>query len=114
MTTLYRAYDAADRLLYVGITDGPVSLRLDQHRRNLGYGKPNNTGWPVHMATVLVKHYPDRAAGMAAESAAIRDEDPVFNLAGRPPERFWRWMIAYPDRHAGEITPRKSPNTSAR
>jgi hypothetical protein len=41
---------------------------------------------------------------MAAESAAIRDEDPVFNVAGRTRERFSRWMVAHPDRHADDIT----------
>ena len=39
-----------------------------------------------------------------AELAAIRDEDPVFNLKRRAGERYMQWMMAYPDRHAADIT----------
>ena len=37
----------------------------------------------------------------------IRDEDPVFNLKGRACERYMQWMMAYPDRHADDITTRE-------
>jgi hypothetical protein len=98
-TTLYRAYDADHRLLYVGITDKLVTERLLQHR---AYWR---VGWVEHVTAVHVRHYDDRAVAAAAESVAIRDEDPVFNLAGRPIERSDAWMVAYPDRHADDIIP---------
>jgi GIY-YIG catalytic domain len=94
MTTLYRAYDAADRLLYVGIADKLVTERLLQHSSPgsfIGHWILNGDsligarwggGWTDDMTTVRVKHYDDRKAAMAAESAAIRDEHPLFNRSG--------------------------------
>jgi hypothetical protein len=73
--------------------------RLEEHQA-LGY----RDTWHHHIATLRFTRYDDRATAMAAESAAIGDEDPVFNIAGRPRERFIRWMVAYPDRHADDIT----------
>ena len=51
--------------------------------------------------------YSDREMAADAELAAIRDEDPVFNLKGRACERYMQWMMAYPDRHADDITTRE-------
>ncbi len=99
-TTLYRAYDAADRLLYVGITDRLFFERLAEHSALY----PVGGGWTDYMTTVRFTRYDDRKTAMAAESAAIRGEDPVFNRHGRPFERLQRWMVAYPDRHADDIT----------
>jgi hypothetical protein len=94
MTTLYRIYDGADRLLYVGIADS-VFDRLGRH---------TGARWTAYAAKVTLARYADRKAAAAAELAAIRDEDPVWNLAGRPFERHMQWMIAYPDRHADDIS----------
>jgi predicted GIY-YIG superfamily endonuclease len=93
-TTLYRVYDNADRLIYVGISER-VFDRLGQHTRD---------GWTVYAVKVTLQRYTDREAAAAAEGAAIRDEDPVWNLRGRPFERHMQWMIAYPDRHADDIS----------
>jgi hypothetical protein len=88
-TTLYRAYDAEDRLLYVGISDG-VFDRFGQH----GQG----SCWAVHAVKITLERYADREAASAAELSAIRTEDPVWNSQGRPMDRFMKWMVAYPDR----------------
>jgi predicted GIY-YIG superfamily endonuclease len=94
-TTLYRAYDAAGRLLYVGITDKLVTARLIQHALR------DRRGFTAHMAAVHVTRYSDRETAIAAESAVIRDENPVFNVAGRPSDHQW---VAYPDRYADDAT----------
>ncbi len=97
-TTLYRVYDAADRLLYVGITEGAF-LRLGAHA--------DNAAWAAHAATITLERYGDRETAAAAELSEIRDEDPVWNINGRPYERFVQWMAAYPDKHADEIDTEK-------
>jgi hypothetical protein len=87
-TTLYRAYDARDRLLYVGISDGEF-IRLAQHAAS--------APWTMYAATITLKRYVRRADAEQAERAAILDEDPVWNVKGRPLARFYQWMAAYPD-----------------
>jgi hypothetical protein len=54
-----------------------------------------------------LQRYSDREMAADAELAAIRDEDPVINLKGRACERYMQWMMAYPDRHADDITTRE-------
>jgi hypothetical protein len=93
-TTLYRTYDADGRLLYVGISDG-VFLRLGAHTEH--------SQWAAHAATITLQRYDDRQTAAAAELLAIRDEDPVWNMHGRPVDRFIRWMMAYPGRHADDV-----------
>lgn len=68
---LYRLYDAAGKLLYVGISLSAPS-RFGQHR-----DKP----WHQQVATMTVETLPDRGAAVAAEIAAIKAERPLFNLA---------------------------------
>lgn len=87
-TTLYRAYDDRDRLLYVGISDGEF-IRLAQHEAN--------SPWTVYAVKVTLARYTLRADAEAAEQAAIAGEDPVWNVRGRPTARFLQWMAAYPD-----------------
>lgn len=70
-TSLYRFFDAAGTLLYVGITNH-LPRRLGQH----GEDKP----WFAQASTVTVEHYPDRAAALTAETAAITGERPVYNV----------------------------------
>lgn len=93
-TTLYRAYDDAGRLLYVGIAGSPFA-RLGQH---------NGAGWTRHAVSITLERHEDREAAAAAELAAIRTEDPVWNMSGRPMDRHFKWMLAYPKRHADEVT----------
>lgn len=95
MTILYRAYDDADRLLYVGISDD-VFDRLGQHRRC-------GAAWTRHTARLTFERHETREAAATAELAAIRGEDPVFNIAGRPYERWMQWAAAYPVAHADDI-----------
>ena len=92
-TTLYRVYDTADGLLYVGISDGPF-LRLSAHA---------SAGWAAHAAKITLKQYSDRETAASAELSAIQGEDPVWNMAGRPHERFMQWMAAYPDKNPDDI-----------
>lgn len=70
-TTLYRFYDAHDRLLYVGISErGPE--RWKAHRKE----KP----WWTDVARTTTEHYGDRQAALDAERAAIIAEQPLHNV----------------------------------
>lgn len=86
-TTLYRAYDDRDRLLYVGISDGEF-IRLAQHAAS--------APWTVYAVKITLKRYALRSVAEAAEREAIATEDPVWNYAGRPAARYLQWMAAYP------------------
>jgi hypothetical protein len=70
-TCVYRAYDADGNLLYVGIS---MSLdgRLTKHRR---------AAWWPEVEEITVQWFDGREAAKAAERAAIRDENPIYNLA---------------------------------
>jgi DNA-binding transcriptional regulator YiaG len=70
---LYRHFDDAGTLLYVGI--GLCSIgRLSQHRRS--------AHWFRRITRVEIQHFADEQSAMAAEAAAIRDERPLFNKRG--------------------------------
>lgn len=73
---LYRMHDEHDTLLYVGITSNPAG-RFQTHR--------GTQPWWDQVATIRLERFPDRASVERAESLAIRTENPVFNVAGRPP-----------------------------
>ena len=76
-TALYRLYDAADRLLYVGITHD-LEQRWVGHRYS-----PTSTWWPeVHRKAI--EWHPTRQAADVAETAAIASEKPLHNKAKRP------------------------------
>ena len=94
-TTVYRMYDAQERRLYVGMTDGAF-MRLSSHA--------DKSKWAQLTTKITLERFEDRALARAAESAAIRDEDPVFNVGGRPRKRSMQWAIAYPDWHADDVT----------
>lgn len=72
--SLYRMFDAADALLYVGICAQP--RRLDQHRKDKGW-------WP-DVARISIEHFEERADARAAERQAIVNEAPLFNVQHRP------------------------------
>lgn len=83
-TDLYRFFDANDRLLYVGISFSAVA-RASQHRSEKDW-------WP-DVARMEVEHLQTRSAALAAESAAIRTEKPLHNVAlnGKPAQKApWR------------------------
>lgn len=77
--SLYRFYDSAGQLLYIGITNR-VPRRLDEH----GDDKP----WFLNVARVEIEHHADRYAALAAEKTAIKSERPKYNVVhnrgGRP------------------------------
>jgi predicted GIY-YIG superfamily endonuclease len=69
---LYRFYDDADDLLYVGITCDPAR-RWPEHMRD----KP----WWTSVAKIELETHTNRAAVLAAETAAISVEQPRYNIA---------------------------------
>lgn len=72
-TTLYRHYDAAGTLLYVGIA-GDFEERSYWHSRN--------SKWYVDVCSSTIEWFNTRAEALRAESRAIKSEEPVFNIAG--------------------------------
>ncbi len=74
-TTLYRAYDAAHNLLYVGISHR-LMQRLCQHK---------TTGvWHCDCTTIKLEHFKTRSAALKAEAEAIKKENPLHNKQGKP------------------------------
>lgn len=72
---LYRHYDKAGVLLYVGVSLNPVA-RLQQHRRA--------AHWFYQIARIEVEYFGDRDTAIDAESTAITTENPLHNIAGKP------------------------------
>jgi hypothetical protein len=70
---LYRFYNEAGQLLYVGLTGNPGS-RISQHRR----GK----AWWCEVARMEVEHCASRSALVEAETRAIGQERPLYNVQG--------------------------------
>ena len=68
---LYRLYDGAGRLLYVGITNSPRH-RFGQHAAT--------KVWWGQVAVRELAYYPNRAAVEEAERYAIRRERPLHNV----------------------------------
>jgi hypothetical protein len=69
--SVYRAYDAAGELLYIGITNGGPR-RLGGHARSSEW-------WPL-VATVRIEHAESRCHALWLEEKAIWDEQPQFNI----------------------------------
>lgn len=69
---LYRAFNGANLLLYVGISLSPAQ-RFAAHERE----KP----WWVDVAIIRLEHFPNRETAEVAEQIAIRVEQPVYNVA---------------------------------
>lgn len=72
-TALYRLYNEANELLYIGIAFNPTR-RYNQHRKT-------KTWWP-EVARKEVCWYENRTEAEDAEDAAIRDERPRYNIDG--------------------------------
>ncbi|GAC1664474.1 MAG: hypothetical protein PVS3B2_00150 [Candidatus Dormibacteraceae bacterium] len=70
-TALYRHFDAARQLLYVGISLSAVA-RLAQHRRT--------AHWFELLARVDIEWFPTREIALRAEIQAITHEHPKFNV----------------------------------
>lgn len=71
MTTLYRLFDADDRLLYVGIAGNP-GRRFQQHA--------SSKAWWGEVDHVELAHCADREAAGIAERHAIITERPRYNI----------------------------------
>jgi predicted GIY-YIG superfamily endonuclease len=68
---LYRFFDAADVLLYVGVSVDPI-LRMKAHRRE--------KDWWSQVRSMTVEPFPTRQAALDAETEAIRTEKPLYNV----------------------------------
>lgn len=95
-TTVYRALDDKARLLYVGISDLPL-VRLTQHGSSSAL-------WPEYTTSMTFERFATRREARLTEIETVEFDDPVFNKADRSQERYRRWLIAYPDRHADDVT----------
>jgi len=83
---LYRHFDAAGVLLYVGISDAPVV-------RGKSHAKYSN--WVRFAVRMEAEWLDSREAAERAERAAIRTERPIFNVAhavGESVERMRRYV----------------------
>jgi len=75
-TQLYRHFDKAGNLLYVGVSLDAL-YRLGQHK--------SNAQWFSSIARVTVERFPTRGAALAAERIAIQTERPHHNKHGARP-----------------------------
>lgn len=78
-TAVYRFYDAAGLLLYVGVTDEP-KVRWKRHAETADW-------WPLATRRTTAWH-DDRRDALAEEAAALLHENPIHNVARpvlRPP-----------------------------
>jgi hypothetical protein len=73
MYHVYRMYDSAGRLLYIG-----QSISLAER---LGGHRAGSEWWP-DVRTIRVEPHADLLAARSAESAAIRAERPIHNRSG--------------------------------
>lgn len=74
---VYRAFDAEDRLLYIGSSNNPAS-RMSDHEKHSPW-------WPFHTRMTLERH-DTRAEARAAEALAIATEHPRWNVKDRSPD----------------------------
>jgi len=67
---LYRFFNVDGDLLYVGITNNPAGRFRDHHKKQ----------WWESVTHIQLAHYANRQELKAAETEAIRTEDPIFNI----------------------------------
>ncbi|RON44298.1 hypothetical protein BK666_18275 [Pseudomonas frederiksbergensis] len=72
---LYRHFDSAKNLLYVGISLSTVA-RLSQHRRS--------SRWADDIASIEIERFPNLALAAEAEKHAIIVENPKWNRVHKP------------------------------
>lgn len=70
-TSLYKHYDAQNRLLYVGISKSHL-LRLHNHSRK--------AVWISQIARIDIKQFGSREDALRAEKVAIKKERPIYNV----------------------------------
>lgn len=92
---VYRCYDAAGQLLYVGCSKNPEK-RLKEH----AYFR---TWWTDRINRIVLKVFPDRLQALLAEEQAIKTEHPIHNKqfrsldserVGWQPEHYVNWLTA--------------------
>lgn len=74
-TALYRLYDAAGDLLYIGVTSLPKA-RWHNHKRERSW-------WP-QVARKDLEWHPNRSAALLAEKRAVETEWPRYNTIHHP------------------------------
>jgi len=74
-TALYRLFNEADTLLYVGVSSDPDG-RWSQHQ--------STTPWIREVSTRTLEWHPSREDALAAEGQAVRTERPRYNVVHRP------------------------------
>lgn len=78
MHAVYRMFDRAGGLLYIGITG-----------RSRRFGEHSDKSWFLLVATITLEWHPTQEAAYWAERRAIFAEKPLYNVAGKetPPHR---------------------------
>lgn len=74
---VYRAFDSAGRLLYVGCSVS-VDARLRQHEAS--------AQWWLYKDKLAVEEFASQDEALAAEAEAIATEHPRWNMTGRSPD----------------------------
>jgi hypothetical protein len=87
-TALYRLFNAATVLIYVGISDS-LKVRMRNHADT----KP----WWPEVASKTIEWYPTWGEAKDAETAAIAEERPLYNLAEVAAEMRVKWPSAVPE-----------------
>lgn len=85
LTALYRLYNSAETLLYIGVTDNP-DRRFKQHRDS----KP----WWPQVTRKTIEWHPSRGRALTAEAAAITAETPAYNIDHNPVAASYDWPPA--------------------
>lgn len=85
-TALYRYYDDADRLLYIGITDHLIGRTLDHVQ---------GSSWAEFATRATIERHPTRKDAEDAERAAIKAEGPLFNSQHQDTPEARRRLVEY-------------------
>lgn len=85
-TALYRWWDAADVLLYIGIADH-IGSRTKDHAKG--------SSWMEFAVGSAVERFPSRSIALAAEESAIKAEHPIFNKQHNDTPEARRRLVEY-------------------
>ena len=77
---VYRHFDAAQRLLYIGSSANPFS-RMANHE--------HLTEWATDIVTVTIEWLPSRQEALLAEWVAIQEERPIYNIVHNVQRGVW-------------------------
>lgn len=104
MFTLYRAHDAAGRLLYVGISK-QIAKRLKAHQ--------HSSEWFSACARISMENFDTKRQAEEAERHAILDEKPLHNAEKLPPGQP-RWQDFMTPSEAQELSDARRKSDAAR